>query len=113
LGGALLLVSTWFGIGGLSGVVAPMILVVGSIGFIGANSIAGALEPFPTLAGTTSSLFGFSQMMLGAVMGGLVGVMHDGTPLPMGLLIAATSALSLVSYLLVVRPVKTVPTPSL
>lgn len=103
-GGVLLFVCITFGIGGLVGVVVPMILVVGSLGFIGANAIAGALEPFPTLAGTTASLFGFSQMMLGALMGGIVGLTHDGTPLPMGILIGATCVLSLLSYLLIVRP---------
>ncbi|MCR9176042.1 MAG: Bcr/CflA family multidrug efflux MFS transporter [Alphaproteobacteria bacterium] len=97
-GGVLLFVCITFEIGGLVGVVVPMIVVVGSLGFVGANAIAGALDPFPTLAGTTASLFGFSQMMLGAVMGGIVGLMHDGTPLPMGILIGATGVLGLVSY---------------
>lgn len=104
LGGVLLFVCITFEIGGLAGVVAPMMLVVGSLGFIGANAIAGALEPFPTLAGTTASLFGFSQMMLGALLGGIVGLTHDGTPLPMGILIGTTCVLGLLCYLLIVRP---------
>ncbi|NQW10283.1 MAG: Bcr/CflA family multidrug efflux MFS transporter [Alphaproteobacteria bacterium] len=105
-GGVMLFLATALEIGGLYGVVIPMIIVVGSLGFIGANAIAGALEPFAALAGTTASLFGFFQMMLGAAVGGLVGLLHDGTPLPMGALIGVLSVLGLLSCLLVVRPVR-------
>jgi DHA1 family bicyclomycin/chloramphenicol resistance-like MFS transporter len=112
VGGVALFICISFEIGGLAGVVAPMIVVVGSLGFIGANAIAGALEPFPTLAGTTASLFGFSQMTLGAVMGGVVGLMHDGTPLPMGILIGGTGVLGLLSYGLIVRPTERTVSPT-
>jgi DHA1 family bicyclomycin/chloramphenicol resistance-like MFS transporter len=81
-----------------------MITVVGSLGFVGANAIAGALEPFPKLAATTASLFGFCQMMLGAAAGVAVGLLHDGSPLPMGMMIGGLSLLGLLFCLTLVRP---------
>lgn len=104
LGGIALFAAAVLEFGGIYGVVIPLIFVVGSLGFVGANAIAGALEPFPELAGTTASLFGFFQMMLGAAMGGVVGLLHDGTTLPMGGLIGTLSVLGLIACLLVVRP---------
>ena len=90
-GGVLLLVTTSFELGGLVGVVLPMTLVVGSLGIIGANAIAGAMAPVPTLAATAASLLGFVQMMIGAATGMVAGLMDDGTPLPLGQLVCALS----------------------
>lgn len=103
IGGLALLTTTSLEIGGLFGVALPMVLVVGSLGFVGANAIAGALEPFPTLAGTTASLQGFFQMMLGAAMGGVAGYLFDGTARPMGQMIAVLSLIGLFFCLTVVR----------
>lgn len=94
-GGVALLVTTSFEFGGLVGVVLPMMLVVGSLGLIGANAIAGALAPVPTLAATTSSLIGFVQMMIGAAAGMVAGLMNDGTPVPLGQLVCALSLVGL------------------
>ena len=103
-GGVALLLATALEVGGIVGVVLPMITVVGSLGFVGGNAIAGALEPFPNLAATTASLFGFCQMMLGAAAGVAVGLLHDGTPLPMGIMIGGLSLLGLLFCLTLVRP---------
>lgn len=102
-GGLTLAAMTFFSDGGLWGVVVPLFFVVGSLGFIGANALAGAMEPFPKLAATTASLLGFSRMILGAAMGALLGAIHDGTPLPMGLLVGGLGGLSLLSCCLLVR----------
>ena len=106
-GSLMLALLTYLSIGGLWGVVAPLFFVVGSLGFIGANALAGAMEPFPKLAATTASLLGFSRMILGAAMGALLGVVHDGTPLPMGLLIGGLGCLSLLSCCLLIPRRKT------
>ncbi|MFT5447377.1 MAG: DHA1 family bicyclomycin/chloramphenicol resistance-like MFS transporter [Gammaproteobacteria bacterium] len=102
-GSLMLATMTFFSIGGLWGVVVPLFFVIGSLGLIGANALAGAMEPFPTLAATTASLLGFSRMILGAAMGALLGIVHDGTPLPMGLLIGGLGGLSLLSCCLLLR----------
>ncbi|SDE31656.1 multidrug effflux MFS transporter [Rhodospira trueperi] len=40
---------------------------------------AGAMSPFPHVAGAASSLLGFIQMTIGATAGYLVGALHDGS----------------------------------
>ena len=57
--------------------------VMSSYGFMAANTTAGALSVDPTRAGTTSALIGASSFALGALAATLIGVVHDGTALPM------------------------------
>lgn len=98
--GLVLAATTYFAIGGLWGVVVPLVFVVGSLGFVGANALAGAMEPFANRAATTASLFGFSRMLVGAGAGAVLALIHDGTPVPMGYLVAALGLLSLLSCLM-------------
>jgi MFS transporter, DHA1 family, multidrug resistance protein len=72
-------------------------------GFIVANSIAGALNGFPQRAGAVSALVGALQYGSGILGSGLVGAFADGTPWPMGWVIALAGIGSLVSTRLV-RP---------
>ena len=78
-------------------VVVPLFFVVGSIGIIGANAISCTLQPFSEIAGTAAATFGFIQMLIGALVGTAVGLLHDGSARPMCLVIAvmALTALSL------------------
>ncbi|MBL4615629.1 MAG: hypothetical protein JKY27_12245, partial [Magnetovibrio sp.] len=64
-------------------VVVPMFFYAFSVGFVMPNSMAGAMAPFPHMAGSASALMGFIQMGLSAVFGALVGWMYDGTAMPM------------------------------
>ena len=103
LGGFCLFIAIVNNCCGIYGIIVPLFFVIGSLGFIGANAVAGALEPFPDLAGTTASLFGFLQMILGAFVGGLVSLLHDGTALPMGVIILILSFIGLSSCLYFLR----------
>ena len=103
LGGFCLFIAIVNNFCGIYGIIVPLFFVIGSLGFIGANAVAGALEPFPDLAGTTASLFGFLQMILGAFVGGLVSLLHDGTALPMGVIILILSFIGLSSCLYFLR----------
>ena len=78
-------------------VVVPLFFVVGSIGIIGANAISCTLQLFSEIAGTAAATFGFIQMLIGALVGTAVGLLHDGSARPMCLVIAvmALTALSL------------------
>lgn len=71
------------GFGGLWGLVAAIFLFMATIGFVGANSMAGALGPFPHIAGTASALAGALQFGVGTVTSVLAGLFADGTPAPM------------------------------
>ena len=88
------------GWGGLPGLVVPLFLFASSAGFIVANSITGALADFPHRAGAVSALIGAIQYGSGIVSSALVGIFADGTPWPMGWVIALTGIGSLLSMCL-------------
>lgn len=88
----------------LAAILAPMFLFLVGAAFILPNAMAGAVGPFPTMAGLASALLGFVQMGLAAVVGVLVGHLHDGTQLPMVATIAAVAVLSALSRALLITP---------
>ena len=95
MGSVVLVGASFFDVLGIIGIIIPLFFIIGSIGFIGANAISIALEPFSELAGTTASLFGFTQMTLGAFCGFLVGSFYDGTAVPMAVIIMILAFTSL------------------
>ncbi len=76
------------GWGGLWGLVLSLFLFVSATGFIVANSIAGALSGFSERAGAVSALVGAIHYGSGIAGSALVGAFADGTPRPMGWVIA-------------------------
>ncbi|CAK0750509.1 membrane hypothetical protein [uncultured Gammaproteobacteria bacterium] len=71
------------GIAEPAAVVGPMAVVMAGAGLVLPNAFAGAIGPYPGMAGLASSLLGFSQMALAAGAGAVVGHLHDGTSVPM------------------------------
>lgn len=53
------------------------------LGFLNPNSTALALEPFEERAGVASALIGSVRMVGGAISTAMMGVVHNGTELPM------------------------------
>lgn len=88
VGGLALLAAGITGIGGLWGVAAPLLLVVGVQAPVGANCTARLMGLFPSSAGAASALFGATRFGLGAAASALVGVLHDATPLAMCAVVA-------------------------
>jgi DHA1 family bicyclomycin/chloramphenicol resistance-like MFS transporter len=84
-------------------VVAPMVLFMVGVGLIMPNSMAGAIGPFPQMAGAASALMGFLQMSIAACVGAMVGALHNGTHLPMVIAIAVMGVLSFLTYSFFVR----------
>jgi DHA1 family bicyclomycin/chloramphenicol resistance-like MFS transporter len=68
-------------------------------GFIVANSIAGAMGIFPTRTGAVSALIGSIQYGTGIAGSAVVGALANGSPFPMGLVIALMGIGSAVSAL--------------
>ncbi|PWC53401.1 multidrug effflux MFS transporter [Azospirillum sp. TSO22-1] len=64
-------------------VVGPMFVFILGTGLTMPNAMAGAVGPYPTMAGLASALLGFVQMTVAALIGIGVGHFHDGTALPM------------------------------
>ena len=86
--GLLIAVAARTGWGGLAGLVVPLCLFVSCIGLIAANAITGALNLYPGVSGSVSALIGASQFGAGVVGSALVGILADGTPWPLGALMA-------------------------
>ncbi|SMF90169.1 MFS transporter, DHA1 family, bicyclomycin/chloramphenicol resistance protein [Azospirillum oryzae] len=102
LSGLVLAVTAWTGWGGLWGLAVPLFLFASATGFIVANSIAGALSGFPERAGAVSALVGSVHYGSGIVSSALVGAFANGTPWPMGWVIALTGIGSLLCAWLLV-----------
>jgi DHA1 family bicyclomycin/chloramphenicol resistance-like MFS transporter len=98
-------VVTWFS------VMMPMYFVFMACGLTLPTCMAGAIGPFPHMAGTASSLVGFVQMSVGSVAGFAVGRLYDGTTRPLMGMICLCSFLALATYWLILRPVREEPTP--
>ncbi len=73
-------------VGGVFGVVLPVVLAMGSMGFVMPNSAVGALSRHAAHAGSASALMGTIQFCLAALSGVLVGALSDGTARPMATL---------------------------
>ncbi|MFG1378735.1 multidrug effflux MFS transporter [Xanthobacter autotrophicus] len=101
--GLVLAGAAWTGWGGLWGLVVPLFIFVAATGFIVANSIAGALAGFPERAGAVSALVGALQYGSGILGSALVGAFADGTPWPMGWVIAVAGIGSLACTRLLVH----------
>jgi MFS transporter, DHA1 family, multidrug resistance protein len=75
-------------IGGLPVLMAPLFVVIASLGLIAANATALAMGQAHEHAGAASALIGVIQFLLAAVIGALVGVLQNGTAIPMTAVIA-------------------------
>lgn len=79
------------GVQSLPLIVAPMILALTCQGFSNANCSVGALSKHAAHAGSASALMGLGQFSLGATSGLLVGLLTDGTPRGMAILMMCGS----------------------
>jgi MFS transporter, DHA1 family, multidrug resistance protein len=77
-------------------------LQIAAISVIGANSMALALQHYPHMAGTASSLMGVITFGLGAAVGAAVGQALDGTIAPMTTAMGLAGILCLLSNRLLV-----------
>ena len=85
-------------------IIIPFTLFKMGDAMIGPQATAGALSPFPQMAGAASSLTGSIRQMTGAGAAILAGLFDDGTSLPMGVGILLAGIGPLVIYHLVIRP---------
>ncbi len=69
-------------------VLAGFFLYVASLGFIGPNAAAAALATHGQMAGKASALMGSLQFALATLTGSLVGFWHDGSGLPLMVIMA-------------------------
>ncbi|SEG66747.1 Bcr/CflA family multidrug efflux MFS transporter [Marinobacterium lutimaris] len=87
LSGILLMVGGLFEVGGLALIVIGLLGFIGVTGVIGSNCMASLLSHYPQQAGAAAGLGISVQFGLGALTSTLASAIHDGTPMPMTLLI--------------------------
>ncbi len=101
-------VFAWAGVHHWAAIIGPMTLCLSTFAFIFPQSVAGALQPFPQVAGAASSLIGFVQQMTGAITGIVVAALTGGTQLWLANGILFWAVFGLAAYLLVVRKNRTI-----
>jgi MFS transporter, DHA1 family, multidrug resistance protein len=101
--GLILLGAAATGIGGLAGLAIPLFVFVASFGFVLPNSTALAMAPHGRAAGFASALLGTMQFAIAALAATAVGLIHDGTAVPMAGLIALAGVLGLAINRLLTR----------
>lgn len=82
----------------VAAVIGPFFVFMVGAGLTLPNAIAGALGPFPTMAGLASSLLGFVQMTVAAGVGVLVGQVADGTARPMAAAVCLCALAATLAY---------------
>ena len=109
LSGLLLAGLAWAGIHHWLAVIGPIFFSMFSFSFIYPQTVAGALQPFPRIAGAASSLIGFAQQVAGAAVGMIVAALTtDGTQTALAHGVLLSSLFALVVYVFVVRRHRTV-----
>ncbi|WP_148864661.1 Bcr/CflA family multidrug efflux MFS transporter [Marinobacter fonticola] len=100
VGGGMMAALAWTEVFTKTAVILPQTIFMIGVGMVLPQTMAGALAPFPHMAGSASALFGFIQMGAAAGAGVLVGHLHNGTSQVMATVIAACAVASGVAYLL-------------
>jgi len=102
-GGVLLAVFAFLGFAHVATLIAPMMVFMCFFSISGPQAIAGALTPFPRVAGTASSLIGFFQSLTSATLGMAVALAFDGTPRALAGFVCVMGLAALAAYRLIVR----------
>ncbi|MBL6927889.1 MAG: multidrug effflux MFS transporter [Rhodospirillales bacterium] len=92
------------GVDHAAAVIGPQFTYMIGMGIVMPNAIAGAIGPYPKMAGAASALLGFVQMAAAALVGLAVGQLDDGTQIPMTTAIAASGTLTFIAYRVMIRP---------
>jgi len=88
----------WSGVLTLPSVIVPMFCFAVGLGLTLPNGAAGAIGPFPRMAGLAAAVLGFIQLTGSAVYSIGVGHLYDGTARPMTTAIALAGTLACVCF---------------
>jgi DHA1 family bicyclomycin/chloramphenicol resistance-like MFS transporter len=99
IGGLLMVAAVALDLRSAFALVVPAALYLGGMGGVLGQAIAGAMHPYRDRAGAASSLIGFIQQTLSAIVGVGVGQMLGQSAMPMAAAIAACGAITLAIWL--------------
>jgi DHA1 family bicyclomycin/chloramphenicol resistance-like MFS transporter len=97
-------VETWTGALGWKPFVPLAAAMFCAMSFISPNSTACALQRYPHMAGTASSLLGVIQFGCGSGFGALAGALLGGSILPMAVFMGMGGIASFLAYRMLVQP---------
>ncbi len=103
VGGTAMLVFAAAGWLAVAPLLAPFFVFMIGTGLILPNAVAGAIGPFPTMAGLASALLGFVQMATAALVGIGVGRLTGASGLPTAAAMFLVSTGAALAYLTLVR----------
>ncbi len=101
--GMVLLVVAWTGINQVFAITIPLFFVLYGSSLIVPHAMAAAMSPYPAMAGAASSLAGIAQLLGGAVISYVLGILFDGTSRPLATAIALSGLGVVVVFELLVR----------
>lgn len=104
ISGAACALSTLTDVGGIWVLGVILFLFVSANGFITANALTLAMAELPEQAGSVSALVGTLQYGAGMLGSALVGALANGTPVPLGLVVALAGASCVATQLLWRKP---------
>jgi drug resistance transporter, Bcr/CflA subfamily len=90
----------WTGVTGVAAIIAPMFFFSLGLGLSNPNAVAGAVGPYPHMAGLAAAGLGVIQMTGSAIYGIAVGHLADGTAAPMATAIASAGLAAFVTFTL-------------
>jgi DHA1 family bicyclomycin/chloramphenicol resistance-like MFS transporter len=89
--------------GGLMQMLLPLFLSIAMLGLITPNSVAGAMSGDPRFGGSASALVGTATFVGGAIAGAVLGLLPEGTPVSMSMVMAVCAACALGGFLWLAR----------
>lgn len=103
LAGLCLLAAASLSVGGLLGIWLPLFAYIASLGMVLPNAAANAMAGEAQQAGAAAGLMGVLQFLAGALASAAVGALHDGTALPLAVVVAGCGSMGLLARWLIVR----------
>ena len=94
LGALALLATATTGFGGLLGLMVPLWFIVACAGLTFPNAPAIALSRHGNEAGTAAAMLGAAQFVIGGTVAPLVGILENGTPAPLAMIVVGTTGLA-------------------
>lgn len=76
-------------------IIIPVIIYIIGSSFIFANAYAGAMSPFEKMAGTASAVFGFLQILGGAISSFIMSIFHTYNQIPLSIILLLSACLAL------------------
>lgn len=101
--GLIMAVLGWARVDTPAAIVIPMFFFMAAFALIAPQGSAGAISPFPEIAGTASSLMGFVLFVFVAGSSALLSLLEDGTQRPMTAMVLISGMIGFVAYMLIIR----------